>query len=75
MLCGGMMKSAHTCMSLSFSAYCMESWSASFNCSSSSLGSVGRPAPHSVQSCVLLFLSCVGVEERCMCGGGGEVHV
>ena len=40
------------------------------------------PAPHSVQSCVLLFLSCVGEEERCMCEeerymceGGGEVHV
>ena len=27
------------------------------------------PAPHSVQSCVLLFLSYGGEEERCMCEG------
>ena len=74
----------------SSSACCLESWSASFNCSSSSLGSVGR-ACSTFCSALRPSLSelwgggevhvwgrrgaRVRVEERCMCGGGGEVHV
>ena len=51
----------------SSSACCLESWSASFNCSSSSLGSVGRACS--------TFCSVLRLSLSELCGGGGEVHV
>ena len=51
----------------SSSACCLESWSASFNCSSSSLGPVGRACS--------TFCSVLWPSLSELWGGGGEVHV
>ena len=64
-ICGGMMRSAHT--SVCHSPLVVWRVESSFNWSSSSLGSVGRACS--------TFCSVLRPSLSELCGGGGEVHV